>query len=99
MNDVLEPTESPAAPLLRYLLASLADWLDDPATEECDAVASIGRMRHRMLFATCMRLAPVLSAAGPTDFSPAAPPARKAHGAFVAFSRARTATACLLFTA
>jgi type IV secretion system protein VirB11 len=34
MNDILEPTESPAAPLLRYLLAPLADWLEDPATED-----------------------------------------------------------------
>ena len=34
MNDVVEPRESPAAPLLRYLLAPLADWLDDPSTED-----------------------------------------------------------------
>lgn len=34
MNDVVEPRESPAAPLLRYLLAPLADWLNDPATED-----------------------------------------------------------------
>lgn len=34
MNDIAEPTESPAAPLLRYLLAPLADWLDDPSTED-----------------------------------------------------------------
>jgi hypothetical protein len=29
-----EPAESPAAPLLRYLLAPLEEWLRDPATEE-----------------------------------------------------------------
>jgi len=34
LNDVIEPVESPAAPLLRYLLAPLAGWLDDPITED-----------------------------------------------------------------
>jgi hypothetical protein len=34
MSDILVSTESPAAPLLRYLLAPLADWLDDPSTED-----------------------------------------------------------------
>ena len=29
-----EPAESPAAPLLRYLLAPLEEWLRDPVTEE-----------------------------------------------------------------
>jgi type IV secretion system protein VirB11 len=29
-----EPAESPAAPLLRYLLQPLDEWLQDPATEE-----------------------------------------------------------------
>src|ERR1700755_119686 len=34
MNDIIEPTESPAAPLLRYLLKTLEDWLQHPATED-----------------------------------------------------------------
>jgi type IV secretion system protein VirB11 len=34
LNDILEPTESPAAPILRYLMQPLAPWLDDPVTED-----------------------------------------------------------------
>jgi type IV secretion system protein VirB11 len=34
MNDIVEPAESPAAPLLRYMLSPLGRWLDDPRTQD-----------------------------------------------------------------
>lgn len=34
MPDALQPIESPAAPMLRYLLKPLDRWLDDPTTED-----------------------------------------------------------------